>query len=139
MSTTTLSNLSPELEQLAQRFVSTLQAGDVDGWFALYGDDGVTWHSYDGREMTAAENAELLRPLFEQVLSEFHYDDIRRYEIEGGYVQQHTLHMTAKAGGSFETGVCIVVKVVDGKVHRLDEYLDSSVFHFSSPEPAATA
>ena len=130
MPATLISNLSPELEELAQRFVSTIGAGDLDGWLALYDAEGVTWHSYDGKEMTAAENADMLRPLFEHVLSDFYYDDIRRYETEHGYVQQHTLHMTAKTGATFEIGVCIVVKVAGGKVLRLDEYLDSSVLSF---------
>jgi hypothetical protein len=31
-------------------------------------------------------------------------------------------------------GVCLVVQVVDGKVQRLDEYLDSNVFQFAAPD-----
>jgi hypothetical protein len=95
MSTVVVSNLSPELEAVARRLVATIEAGDMDGWLAAYADDGVIWHSHDGLVVTAAHNTEQLRVLFAEVISELRYDDIRRHQIDGGYVEQHTLRMTA--------------------------------------------
>ncbi|HEY9266169.1 MAG TPA: DUF4440 domain-containing protein, partial [Mycobacterium sp.] len=55
----------------------------------------------------------------------------RRYEIldrqvfDGGFVQQHVLHATGRAGDTIAMRVCIVIKVgADGLISRIDEYFD---------------
>ena len=55
----------------------------------------------------------------------------RRYEIldrqffDGGFVQQHILHATARTGGSISMRVCLVIKLgANGLINRIDEYFD---------------
>lgn len=61
----------------------------------------------------------------------------RRYEIldrrvfsdesASGFVQQHTLHATGRAGQVIAMRVCIVIKLDrDGVINRIDEYFDPS-------------
>jgi ketosteroid isomerase-like protein len=68
--------------------------------------------------------------MFHAVVEELRYADVRRHRIDGGYVQQHTLSLKARNGAVFLTGVCMVIHVTDGRVTRLEEYLDSSVLAF---------
>ncbi|WP_373180441.1 nuclear transport factor 2 family protein [Mycobacterium marinum] len=61
----------------------------------------------------------------------------RRYEVldrrvfsdesASGFVQQHTLHATGRAGQVIAMRVCIVIKLDrDGVINRIDEYFDPS-------------
>jgi hypothetical protein len=54
------------------------------------------------------------------------YRAIRRFQIEGGFVQQHDLHLEFDDGRSADIPACAVVMVSEGKVTRIDEYLDGS-------------
>jgi hypothetical protein len=49
----------------------------------------------------------------------------RRVAIPGGFLQQHTLEATTP-GGPFDMPACIVVEVRQGRIARLEEYLDSA-------------
>ena len=48
------------------------------------------------------------------------------YKTPSGYVQQHVLHATAPDGSKVESPACLVVEVREGRIRRLDEYLDSA-------------
>ena len=124
------SDLDPALEALAQGLVDALESADLDAWHGQFAEDGVTWHSYNCEEMDAKVNADGLRGLFTMVVQELRYEDVRRRRFDGGYVQQHTLRLRARTGAEFQTAVCQVVWVSEGRVARLEEYLDSSVIQF---------
>ncbi len=48
-----------------------------------------------------------------------------RQAFDGGFVQQHILHATTRAGEKVALRVCLVVKLeADGLIRRIDEYLD---------------
>jgi ketosteroid isomerase-like protein len=55
---------------------------------------------------------------------------LRKYEVErleeiaGGYLQQHVLRMVSRKGKELAMPACLVVRVEDGKITRLEEYLD---------------
>ena len=45
--------------------------------------------------------------------------------FDTGFVQQHILHATTRAGEKVALRVCLVVKLeADGLIRRIDEYLD---------------
>ncbi len=56
--------------------------------------------------------------------------DARRYEvtrrelIPGGFLQEHVLHGTAPDGSAVAMPACLVVTVADGRITRINEYLD---------------
>jgi hypothetical protein len=91
---------------------------------ALYAPGIVVWHNNDGVEQTAEQNLRILRWLVEN-LSDRSYDEIRRQEFDGGFVQQHVLRFTFK-GERCEIPACIVALVAGGRITRIDEYLDSA-------------
>ena len=60
-------------------------------------------------------------------LPDLHYTAIRRAATADGFVQQHVLVATNRAGRRVEVPACIVTKIGDdGRITRLDEYLDSA-------------
>ena len=54
------------------------------------------------------------------------YEEIRRHVTPAGFVQQHVLRGTAPNGKPLEVPACILCSVKDGRITRLDEYLDSA-------------
>ena len=107
----------------AKHFINCIETGDVDGFRACYHDDAGIWHNYDGKTQTIDENLAILKNMLKHA-EKIHYDIKRREEISGGFLQQHTLRITTKDGKSLSTEAIALVFVRDGKIHRLEEYID---------------
>lgn len=110
---------------LAARFIDAVAAGDLDTVRSIYAPDAVIWHNNDRRETTVEENLQVLGWMAAKVSGKS-YDDVRRQETDNGYVQQHVLRGTAPNGEPFEVEACLVVQVRDGRIVRLEEYLDTA-------------
>jgi ketosteroid isomerase-like protein len=113
--------------QLLDRITAAALAGDATDLFDIYADDAVIWHNHDNREQTVAQNARLLERM-PQWVADREYADRRIQVFEGGVVQQHVLTGTRiSTGEPIALHACVVVKVNDeGKITRLDEYIDSA-------------
>ena len=112
------------IDDIADRLTAAVEAGDRDALGALYADDVVVWHNTDRVELTKEQSLTGLDRLV-AVTSSRQYRDIRRYHIDGGFVQQHLLHLEF-ATGSGDLPGCVVVKVDGGEITRIDEYLDGA-------------
>jgi uncharacterized protein len=113
-----------EILALAERFVGAIERGDADQLRVIYAPDARIWHNFDGKEQTVEENLKVLRWLGRN-LSNRRYKILRRVAIPGGFLQQHVLEGDT-AGGPFAMPACIVVQVTEGRITRLEEYLDSA-------------
>jgi ketosteroid isomerase-like protein len=111
--------------RLAERLIAAVTAGDVEGVRACYAPDIVVWHNSDGVEQSADENLRVLGWVIENI-RDLRYEDIRRQRTPTGFVEQHVLHGTAPNGAQLSIPACLVGTVVDGRITRLDEYLDST-------------
>jgi len=110
---------------LLDRIVAAALAGDATDLFDIYAPDAVIWHNHDLKETTVAENAQLLEAMDGWVKNRS-YDERRIQVFEDGAMQQHVLRGTRAGDGEpVELHACAVITVRDGKVTRLDEYLDS--------------
>jgi ketosteroid isomerase-like protein len=109
--------------QIAERFFAAIEAGDVERIKAIYAPNAVIWHNNDQKEQTVDENLRVLDWVVRN-LKNRHYRVKRRVAIPGGFLQQHVLEADT-ANGPFSMPACIVVEVKDGRISRLDEYLDS--------------
>ncbi|NHN36537.1 ketosteroid isomerase [Pseudomaricurvus alcaniphilus] len=115
--------------QIAEKLSAEIQTLDVAGFNDLYAEDVIVWHSYDGVEETKSDNLASLAQLF-SLVTKVYYDDIRFTETENGFVQQHNLCGQLKNGAVMPSiPVCMVARVSDGKITRLDEYVDISKFY----------
>ena len=121
-------NLAPNLA-LAARFVAAIEANDIDAIRAIYAPDARIWHNTDGIDFagqTVDENLKVLAWMG-RFLSDKRYDIIARSETATGFVQQHVLRATITATGeAYAMPACIICTVVDGRITKLDEYMDSA-------------
>ncbi|MGB0730170.1 MAG: nuclear transport factor 2 family protein [Ilumatobacteraceae bacterium] len=111
-------------DDIADGVVAAITAGDSAALGELYADDVVVWHNTDGIEMTKEENLASLDALAAMTTTRS-FSNIRRYEIDGGFVQQHVMHLDW-GSGSGELPACLVIKVENGKIIRADEYFDGA-------------
>jgi ketosteroid isomerase-like protein len=122
------------MDRLADRFFAAIEQGDMRTLASLYTADAVVWHNTDKREQPQAENVAMLATL-SQLFSSLRYANVRRRFFDGGFVQQHDARITARTGERCSVAVCMVVIVREGKVARIDEYLDGA--QLPGFEPAA--
>ena len=113
------------MEEIADRLFDAIASGDVSAVRDLYAPDAVIWHNNDGVEQTPEQNLRVLQWVVDN-LRDRSYDDVRRSITNDGFVQQHVLRFTRADGTRQEIPACIVVACADGKITRLDEYLDSA-------------
>lgn len=110
---------------VADDLFDAIQRGDIEAVRAIYAPDAVIWHNNDELEQTVDQNLAVLRWVCDN-LADRAYEDVRRIEHDGGFVQQHVLRFT-KDGERREIPACIVVTLSpEGRIARLDEYLDSA-------------
>ena len=110
--------------ELADRLFKAIEAADIDAVRDIYAPDAVIWHNNDGVEQAPAQNLQVLQWVVDN-LADRAYEDVRRHEYDGGFVQQHVLRFI-KDGERREIPACIVASVSDGRITRIDEYLDSA-------------
>ena len=110
---------------VAARLFAAVEAGDIATVAQLYAPGAVIWHSHTGTTQTAEENVEVLG-LVTRRLRDLRYEEVRRQRTERGFMQQHVLRARAPQGEPVELRACIVCDVVDGRITRLDEYLDGA-------------
>ncbi|MEL7312583.1 MAG: nuclear transport factor 2 family protein [Pseudomonadota bacterium] len=109
--------------ELARHFIDCVERGDVDGATACHTPDSQVWHNYSNESQSIAENMELLRLMVAKCKSR-KYEIHRHEEIEGGYLQHHTLHVTGLNGQSLSVEACAIVSVEQGKISRIKEWID---------------
>ena len=113
-----------EIETLAAAFFSAIERGDVEAVRELYSPDARVWHNFDQLEQTVDQNLMTLTGLV-TIVRDRRYEDVRRVTLDDGFVQQHVLRGDAP-GGHLEMPAMMRVWTVDGRVTRIDEYLDTA-------------
>lgn len=109
---------------LARRFFRAIEDGDTRAIVECWTPDIRVWHSFDTVELGAADAMAALGWFFSALPD-------RRYEVasldafEGGFVQRHTLVGRLANGQRLEWPACAVCRVNEGRIARLDEYMDS--------------
>jgi len=115
---------STDTISVAERFFAAIEAGDAEAARDLYAPDAEIWHNTDGITMRPEDNLKTLAWMGRN-LPDLQYTQVRRSATEDGFVQQHVLVATNRAGQRIEVPACIVIVIEDGRITRLDEYLDS--------------
>lgn len=123
--TTTGGRVPMTADAVAGRFFAAIEAGDIDTLRDIYAQDVEIWHNDDGLIQTRDENLRTLGWIMHN-LTGLRYIDVRRQATPNGFVQEHVLRVTNRAGEVVTVPACIVATVVDGQITRLNEYLDSA-------------
>lgn len=116
---------SQEYIAFAKKFVGAIQSGDTATVRACYHPDAKLWHNSDGIEQTVDQNMKVL-DWFIRTLPDRNYRVTRLEALPDGFMQQHVLEATLPDGTKWAMDACVVVKIENGVITRLDEYLDSA-------------
>jgi ketosteroid isomerase-like protein len=109
---------------VADRLFAAIENGDAATVEQLWDNDVLVWKS---GEPVDREKKRALRVIawFIDTTTERRYEILDRQFFDGGFVQQHILHATARTGGSISMRVCLVIKLgANGLIDRIDEYFD---------------
>jgi ketosteroid isomerase-like protein len=115
----------PSNLDLCDQLFSAIERGDIEAVRSIYAPDAVIWHNNDGLEENPERNLRVLGWVVKNV-RDLRYEEIGRQETATGFVQQHVLRGVAPNGTPLEIPACIVCQVKDGRITRLEEYLDSA-------------
>lgn len=111
--------------QVAERLFAAIMRADIAGVREVYAPDCVIWHNNDGAEQNVEQNLKVLGWVTRK-LENLRYEEIRRHETPTGFVQQHVLRGVTANGTAIAIPACIVCLVENGRITRLDEYIDSA-------------
>lgn len=105
-------------------FFDAIERGDLDLIASIYGDDLQVWHSNDGITQGKADNLKTLRALTR--LASRRYEIFERVVAGEVAAQRHRLHLTSADGAQSWSGdAAIFFTIRDGRIVRIDEYIDS--------------
>ena len=113
------------IDAVAGQLFGAIERGDVDALRGLYHPDARVWHNTDNTEQSVEENLKVLRWLVRNTALR-RYEEVRRELIPTGFVQMHVLRLDLSGGRTLRIPACLVARVSQGRITRIDEYLDSA-------------
>ena len=109
---------------VADRLFTAIENGDIGALTALWSDDITVWRQGGGRERDKSRALKVIE-WFVGATTDRRYEVLDRQFFDGGFVQQHNLHVTTVGGEPVSLRVCLVVRIgAEGLITRIDEYLD---------------
>lgn len=124
-----------QLRALCHRFFDAIECHDLETVEALYTPDATLWFNVTRREVSREENLEILRS-GAGLHRRRTYDDRLVQTFEGGFVCQYSVNVVLHDGRRASLFACVVARCRDGRIARLEEYLDAG--RFRRPEANGT-
>jgi ketosteroid isomerase-like protein len=107
-----------------QRIADTLAGGDGAAIADILAGDAVVWHNYDGRDVPAAQAFTGVAQLH-ALVDGLRVDIVQDETISGGAVARLEIRGTVRGSGRpLLARNCIFVTITEGRVRRIDEYVD---------------
>jgi ketosteroid isomerase-like protein len=119
-----MADSAADILALAERLARASARGDNEEIARCYAPDARIWRNFDGQEQTIEDMFKVSRWINKKLTNRV-YKVQRREAIPGGYVQQHVMTGTLANGDIFELPAMLVALVEDGRITRVEEYLDS--------------
>jgi uncharacterized protein len=111
--------------QLANALAEALLAGDATKLEELFDPAAVLWHNFSGHE-DARDSFVPGFVRFAAAIKSLRFEEVRRVGTPTGFVEQHTLTGQTAEGSPVAIRECLIATVKDGRITRLNEYLDSA-------------
>lgn len=118
-------------QTIANTLMRAVTTGDIELAQSLYAEDACLWQNLSGREVDRARALRTIQWLHTTVKG-LAYEDVRITTTPTGFVQQHTM-VGEGPGGPVRIPAVMVATIVDGKIARVDEYMDSAHLRPLSP------
>jgi ketosteroid isomerase-like protein len=113
--------------RVCNELFDALERGDVHTIDRLYAPEMTMWFNVSNAEISREENLAAIRDGV-GLHRRRTYDDRQIHTFHDGFVAQYTCRVVAKNGRAVPLAACLVGKVYDGQIVRLDEYIDSARF-----------
>ncbi|MGD9618442.1 MAG: nuclear transport factor 2 family protein [Mycolicibacterium sp.] len=115
---------SRSVAELADRLFGAIETSDIATVQHLFSPDITVLNSGNDKP-NGHDRAVRTIAWFINATVERHYEILDRHLFDGGFVQQHVLHATGRAGASIAMRACISIKLdEEGLIRRIDEYFD---------------
>ena len=116
----------PDLEALTAAFFAAIVRSDWEDVESRLHPEARAYQNVVGVEASARDTFAQMRGLVRSMAG-IAYENPRRVVGPDAVVEQHDVRMTRKDGVDVVIDVCILLRFdADGKIVRLDEYLDSA-------------
>jgi ketosteroid isomerase-like protein len=109
--------------EMADKFFAALQAGDMASCEALFTDDAVVWSNWDQAEKPPSVALAAVAGLAQL---QVHYEIIGRDVLDDICVQRHVAHVPLPGGQVASIPAINRMVCRDGRIARIDEYMDSA-------------
>jgi ketosteroid isomerase-like protein len=116
-----------EVRDLCNQFFDAYQDGRLDVLEEILSDDCIIWHNVFGKETTKRDNLTAYPDSYNGQRRRT-YNDRQINAFEDGFVIQYSLNGVMTNGHKGSMWLCIVGQVRDGKITRIDEYMDTTKF-----------
>jgi ketosteroid isomerase-like protein len=116
-----------ELRELCQRYFDAVERRDVETVAELYAPGFSFWINLTGAETTREANLQALREGY-ALHRRRSYEDRRVDTFATGFVARYSVNVVEHSGRRTSLWACVVAQCRDGRITRIDEYLDSGKF-----------
>ncbi len=122
-----------ELREICHQFFDALESRDVDTIARLYAGDMEFWINITGEAKTKDKSLAATRDGYARHRRRT-YCDRRVNTFDCGFIAQYSLNIVRHDGEKSAFWACIIAQCRDGKIARMEEYIDSGKF---APQPIA--
>ena len=116
-----------ELRELCMRYFDAIERRDVDTIAELYAPEFAFWVNLTGAESSREQNLSTLRDGY-ALLRRRSYDDRTIDTFGTGFLVRYSVNVVQHDGRRSSFPACIVAQCKDGRITRIEEYMDSSKF-----------
>lgn len=110
---------------ICERFLGAIVRGDIEEVRTIYAPDCVIWHNNADATETVDENMRTIEAV-PKIVRGFRYEDVVRRATADGFIEQHVVRGTTPSGEELRIPAVLICTVANGRITRLDEYLDSA-------------
>jgi ketosteroid isomerase-like protein len=114
-----------DMLDLCERFFAAAAAGDVEAMREMYAPEAVIWNNHTMVTQNVEQNLQMLAAVVRHIRG-FRYEDVNRQVTASGFVEEHVLRGETPDGAQLSVPACVVCEVVDGRITRFSEYLNSA-------------
>lgn len=113
--------------RLCHELFDALERGDVAAVDACYAPEMTMWANFTMQEIDREQNLAAITA-GAAMQRRRTYDDRQVHTFHDGFVAQYTCTVVTNGGRRVPLSACLVATVHDGRIVRLEEYLDSGRF-----------
>jgi len=110
-------------EELANTLIATWAVGGVQP--DVFAPDATSWHNTDAVDHPQASRRGISERI-RSVVPDFRFTDAVLHAWDGGFCVQYIVRGTLPDGSELASPTCMVGTVRDGRISRMQEYVDSA-------------